>query len=118
LAAASRQDPKPLSEAEQALKAWGIKYEKKPEGTLFVPSNLDINHRGLTKLPDLSSVIVGGNIYCFNNRFTSLEGAPTRFKELWSDFGTFASWDHVPEELRTPPLAKDPPVKRPRGFNL
>jgi len=65
-----------LSEAEQALKNWGIKYEIKPDGSLHVPKDLNISNKGLTELPDLSQVSVGGNFYCDSNQLTSLEGAP------------------------------------------
>jgi hypothetical protein len=150
----------PLSEAEQALKSWGIKYEKKLDGTLFVPEHLDIYGKGLTRLPDLSSVSVGGTFLCSNNRLTSLEGAPhtvggdfncinnrltslkgapntlgisfycynnqltslehvpQNFKCLHSDFGTFYSWDAIPENLRSPPVAKEPPAKAAPTINI
>ena len=65
-----------LSEAEQALKKWGIEYEKMPDGTLYVPGNMDISCKKLTRLPDLSSVSVGGNFMCHSNLLTSLEGSP------------------------------------------
>jgi hypothetical protein len=64
------------SEAEQAMKSWGIQYEKKPDGTLFVPGNFNISGKNLIRLPDLSSVSVDGDFYCYNNQLTSLEGAP------------------------------------------
>ena len=62
--------------AEKALKDWGINYEKKQDGTLFVPGDLNISNKGLTQLPDLTSVSVGGNFWCGSNRLTSLEHAP------------------------------------------
>jgi len=65
-----------VSEAEQALKSWGIEYAKQPDGSILVPGDLDISGRGLTKLPNLSSVKVVGNFSCSNNQLTSLEGAP------------------------------------------
>ncbi len=45
---------------------------------------------------------VGGYFYCNNMRdsLKNLEGAPRKFKELHSDFGTFQSWDEIPEEVR------------------
>jgi len=64
-------------EAEQCLKTWGIEYTRQPDGALFVPGDLDISHKGLTRLPDLSSVRVGGSFSVANNKLTSLEGAPT-----------------------------------------
>jgi len=65
-----------LSEAEKALMEWGVPYEKKQDGTLFVPRNLNISSKGLTRLPDMSSVSISGGFSCFNNQLTSLEGAP------------------------------------------
>ena len=63
-------------EAEQALKSWGVEYERKPDGSLFVPGRLNISFRDLTCLPDLTSVTVGGDFDCSNNKLTSLKGAP------------------------------------------
>ena len=66
----------PLSEAEQALRSWGIEYKKQPDGTLFVPGNLDISSKGLRVLPGLSTVSVTGYFSCSDNLLTSLEGVP------------------------------------------
>jgi len=66
----------PLSEAEEALKSWGIEYAKQPDGSILVIGDLDISGRGLTKLPNLSSVKVVGNFYCHKNKLSSLEHAP------------------------------------------
>ena len=116
-----------LSEAERALKSWGIKYKKKADGSISVAGNLDISHKNLTQLPDLSQVIVGGSFFCSDNLLTSLagapqsvgghffcsrnqlkslEGAPNKFTMLGSDFGNFPSWEAVPEQLRTSPETK------------
>jgi len=71
-----RAADKQSSEAEQALKGWGIKYKKQSDGSLLVPGDLNISNRSLTKLPNLSSVKVGGHFYCHKNKLTSLKGAP------------------------------------------
>jgi len=42
-----RAADKKLSEAERALKGWGIKYKKQPDGSILVPGHLDISGRGL-----------------------------------------------------------------------
>jgi hypothetical protein len=181
----------PLSEAEGALKSWGIEYAKQTDGSILVPGNLDISGKGLAKLPNLASVKVSGYFYChsnqltslegapqtvggqffcfdnhltslegaphavgddflcnknklsslehapqsvggdfycfdnqltllehaphtvagdfacFNNTLTSLEHAPQQFKTLYSDLGTFASWDDVPEQLRLSPETRE-----------
>ena len=65
-----------LSEAEIALKNWGIKYKKQPDGSILVPGDLIISKRGLTSLPDLSKVTVVGSFSCAINQLTSLKGAP------------------------------------------
>lgn len=66
----------PLSEAERALTAWGIPYEKQADGMILVPGHLDIFNRGLTRLPDLSKVIVKGDFRAQENKLTSLKGSP------------------------------------------
>jgi hypothetical protein len=66
----------PVSEAEQALQAWGVTYERRADGTLFVEGNLNISDKGFARLPDLSCVSVGGHFLCGRNKLTSLEGAP------------------------------------------
>lgn len=86
-------------EAEQALKDWGIAYQKKPDGSLLVPGNLDISGKKLTTLPNLCSVSVGGGFHCYSNNLASLEYAPRSFKNIVSDFGKFTSWEEVPEHL-------------------
>lgn len=122
-----RKAASPVSEAEQALKSWGIGYEIKPDGSLRVPGNLNISNKHLTRLPDLSEVkvganfwcdtnqltslagappAVGGDFYCHDNQLTSLEHAPRKFQKLKSDFGEFSCWEAVPEELRISPETK------------
>lgn len=65
------------SEAELALTGWNIPFEKAEDGTITVPGNLTLNNMGLTKLPDLSKVIVKGNFVCVNNpELASLKGSP------------------------------------------
>ncbi len=59
----NRSAPSTLSAAEQALQSWGIEYQKQPDGSLLVPEDLDISNKGLTRLPDLSGVTVGGFFY-------------------------------------------------------
>ncbi len=48
-----------------------------PEG-FVIKGDLDLSNKGLTKLPDLSKVIVEGDFDCFGNQLTSLEGAPQK----------------------------------------
>src|SRR6185295_2835682 len=72
----SPQKAASLFQAEQVLKSWGIAYEKQPDGSILVPGDLNISTKGLTRLPDLSCVSVGGSFWCQNNPLASLEGAP------------------------------------------
>ena len=46
-----------------------------PDG-FVIKGDLDLSGKGLTKLPDLSKVIVEGSFRCQNNQLTSLQGAP------------------------------------------
>lgn len=66
----------PLSEAEQTLIDEEIPYERQPDGTLLARGNLHLASRGLTRLPDLSCVILHGTFTCAYNKLTTLEGAP------------------------------------------
>lgn len=68
--------PEPLSAAEQFLKSRGIKYRKRLNGSLYVPGDIKLSNSGLNRLPDLTSVSVGGDFNCSYNQLTSLEGAP------------------------------------------
>lgn len=64
-----------LTEAEQKFNEWGVKYKRKSDGTLVV-RELDISSKKLTRLPDLSNVVVRGDFICQNNLLTSLVGSP------------------------------------------
>ena len=111
----------PLSEAEAFLQKESIEYQHRDDGTIFVPGGINLSGRGLTKLPDLSNVHVGGNFWCDYNQLTSLAGAPQNvgvnfwcdynhlsdlygaprtFQGLKSDFGTFSSWDEIPDDVK------------------
>ncbi|MBE6451528.1 MAG: hypothetical protein E7016_06160, partial [Alphaproteobacteria bacterium] len=46
-----------------------------PKG-FVIKGDLDLSDKGLTELPDLSEVVVKGDFCCYNNKLTSLEGAP------------------------------------------
>ena len=68
--------PVALSEAECALRDWGIKYQKNPDGSILVPGDLVISGLKLKQLPDLSSVEVLGHFNCSDNALKSLIGCP------------------------------------------
>ncbi len=63
-------------EAEKALAEWGVPFRRQPNGSLIVDGDLDISSKGLTSLPDLTSVIIQGMFLCNYNKLTSLRGAP------------------------------------------
>lgn len=119
-----------LSKAREALSKWR---------EIYVEGDLNISNPHLTELPDLSSFRLKGSVFCNNNNLTnlkgsprsvsgifnctgnplqSLEGAPKAFRQLVSDFGSFASWDEVPKELRTSPKIEVPSAKSSPGFVL
>jgi len=82
------------------LKDWGIKYKKQSDGSLLVPGDLDISCKGLTKLPDLSAVLVGGNFSCHDNQLTSLKGAPHSVGDDFScSHNQLTSLEHAPRSV-------------------
>jgi hypothetical protein len=86
-----------MSEGEQALKSWGVKYKRRRDGSLYVPGNLDIAGKGLAALPDLSAVTVGGDFACQGNRLTSLKNAPQSVAgNVWCNNNQLTSLEHAP----------------------
>lgn len=63
-------------DAEQILKDLEVSYSREKDGTLVVDDDIDLSRRGLTRLPDLSRVIVKGDFACRHNQLESLEGTP------------------------------------------
>lgn len=62
---------------EGILKELGCKFERKDDGTLFVPAEINLSGKNLKKLPDLTLVHLGGNFYCEDNPdLENLVGAP------------------------------------------
>ena len=66
------------TEAEKALINWDIDYRKIDDGfgTISVRGDIKIPRLGLTKLPDLSKVVLSGDFDCTGNLLTTLEGSP------------------------------------------
>ncbi|TAL27548.1 MAG: hypothetical protein EPN97_16915 [Alphaproteobacteria bacterium] len=60
---------------------------------------------------------VRGDFSCTGNKLANLEHAPRNCRII-SDFGNFASWADVPQQLHAAPAVKKTVVKYPRGFNL
>ena len=65
-----------VDEARRVLTSLGIAFEEKPDGSLFVPGDINLRDKDLTELPDLTSVSVGGSFNCSWNKLTTLKGAP------------------------------------------
>ena len=65
-----------VSPAEQALIDWGVDYKLQAGGVIYVPGDIDIRSRNLSRLPDLSRVVVQGNFDCSHNQLVSLKGSP------------------------------------------
>jgi hypothetical protein len=62
--------------AGQVLEELGVAFQRRSDGTIFVPGDLDLSRRALTALPDLSTVEVAGNFWCNGNALVSLRGSP------------------------------------------
>jgi hypothetical protein len=76
-----------LPPVEQALRKWKIKYRKEADGSLVVPGDVNLIGKGLVELPDLSTVTVKGNFFCYNNMLTSLKGSPKSVGGFFSCMG-------------------------------
>jgi hypothetical protein len=63
--------------AEIFLDKHKIKYKKDKQGRLVV-QDMDLSYRGLEKLPDLTNVVVEGELNLSGNRLTSLKGLPQK----------------------------------------
>ncbi|GAB5388544.1 MAG: hypothetical protein Alpg2KO_15120 [Alphaproteobacteria bacterium] len=61
---------------EQVFDILKVKYDKQPGGGYRVKGDLDLSGMALSKLPNLSNVVVEGNFDCSGNVLTSLEGSP------------------------------------------
>jgi hypothetical protein len=79
-------------DAEEFLDALGVEYVTDEYGQIIVDGDLSLSRKGLTKLPDLSNVIVKGSFNASHNNLTTLKGAP---KEVGGDF------DVLMNQLRT-----------------
>lgn len=65
------------SAAADFLRQNDICFDTQPDGGLLVRGDIDLSRRGLSALPDLSSVIVTGHFNCAGNHLKTLEGAPS-----------------------------------------
>ena len=70
------KDPSDTTEVEALLKELGMRYQKSELGYIMVMDSIEWVNRGLTELPDLSSVHVVGWMNCSGNPLRSLKGMP------------------------------------------
>ena len=96
---AFREAVAPRSEAEQVLIDEEVPYERQPDGSLLALGNLHLASQGLTRLPDLSRVIIRGGFTCAYNKLTTLEGAPKYVA------GYFSCYDNQLTTLKGAPKA-------------
>jgi hypothetical protein len=75
--------PQDAKNAKEFLDKLSVKYSTDKHGQIVINGDLNLSRKQLTKLPDLSNVIVKGNFYAQNNHLTTLEGAP---KKVGGDF--------------------------------
>ncbi|GAB5387587.1 MAG: hypothetical protein Alpg2KO_05550 [Alphaproteobacteria bacterium] len=61
---------------KDALEVLGVEYTEREDGTLVVDQSIDLNRRGLSALPDLSDVVLNGDLILTNNRLKNLDGCP------------------------------------------
>ena len=139
---AANPSPPDTREAERALRGWKVKFKNRADGYLEV-QDLDISYKYLTKLPDLTCVVVKRVFRCSNNQLISLAGCPKSVgKGFWcggnqlttlcyisktkgkvrSDLGDFANSDAIPPELlKLSQEQKDAIIARaiaPLGYDL
>jgi hypothetical protein len=67
-----------------------------------VGGNFLCNGNNLTSLAHAPPEI-GGYFFCEKNKLESLADAPKKFLRLDSDFGSFESWDKIPDNIRRGP---------------
>lgn len=108
--------------AEQYLQGLGCAYEKRSDGTLVVPGNLDVSARSLTELPDLKDVVVKGHFICRYNKLTSLKGSPQIVEGTYFCNGNkLETLEHAPKMVGGTFFANQNPLKSlegaPRKFN-
>jgi hypothetical protein len=74
-------------------------YTINTDGTIDVDGNIDLNNKGLTKLP-LKFNRVTGFFYCDNNQLTSLEGAPVSVGNFYCHNNKLTSLEGAPQSVR------------------
>ena len=92
--------PKTKEEVEEILKKLGINgYKINADLTVDVEGNVDINRKGLTKLP-VKFGKVSGDFLCDENNLTSLQGAPKKVgRDFWCSNNQLTSLQGAPQKV-------------------
>ena len=74
-------------------------YTINDDGSIDVDGNVELGHRNLTKIP-FKFLHIHGSFYCYNNRLTSLEGAPINVGgDFWCNRNRLTSLDRAPNTV-------------------
>lgn len=89
-----------FNEIDAICKKYGIKnYTINSDGSIDVDGNVNLNNKGLKKLP-LKFGKVTGTFYCSNNQLTSLEGSPQYVGgSFYCSFNRLTSLQGCPESV-------------------
>ncbi|MEZ0260956.1 MAG: hypothetical protein ACAH80_08100 [Alphaproteobacteria bacterium] len=89
-----------ISASERSLIRLGCPYEKKPDGTLVAKGDINLRHKHLKRLPDLSDVILEGSFLCGANQLKSLKGAPRIVTgDFYCEYNQLKSLEHAPQSV-------------------
>lgn len=92
----------PSSPMEMLMSMKTKLYKDVLNGGYIAHGDIDFSGRGTSWIPNMSEIKVDGHVDLRGNKLENLYGAPKEFTSLKSDFGTFKSWDEVPEALKQP----------------
>ena len=74
-------------------------YTINEDGSIDVDGNVELGHRNLTKIP-FKFRHIHGSFYCYNNRLTSLEGAPINVGgDFWCSRNRLTSLEYAPNNV-------------------
>ena len=80
-------------------KKYGIENYTINNGVVDVNGDVNLDDRGLTKIP-LNFGVVSGNFWCSNNQLTSLEGCPSHVGgDFWCSYNKLTSLEGCPSRV-------------------
>ena len=80
-------------------KKYGIENYTINNGVVDVNGDVNLNYKGLTKIP-LNFGVVSGYFWCHNNQLTSLEGCPSGVGgEFWCSYNQLTSLEGCPSHV-------------------